>query len=102
MSSKGGFEMLFNRRPFFGMEQAGPMMGPDMFDNCGCKMEPIIEQPIERCVRRDFCHEIQHVCPIHTRIINNHIFRHTYVPHYTCSEENICSNIDQGSCCQFR
>ena len=94
--------MLYGRRPGFGMEQAGPMMDPDMFDGSGCPGNPIVEQPFERCVTRNFWHEVQHVCPIHTRIINNHIFKHTYVPQYTCSEENICSNIDQGSCCQFR
>lgn len=38
-----------------------------------------------------------HVCPIHTRVVNNHIYKHTYVPEYTCSEENVCTNIDE--CC---
>ena len=37
-----------------------------------------------------------HVCPIHTRIINNHIYEHTYRPEYTCSEENTVTNIDPG------
>lgn len=43
-----------------------------------------------------------HICPINTKIINNHIFRHTYQPHYTCSEENVVTNQQCGSCCQFR
>lgn len=43
-----------------------------------------------------------HVCPIHTRIINHHVFKHTYRPQYTCSEENVVSNVQCGSCCQFR
>jgi hypothetical protein len=90
----------------------GSMMPRDDYDNrdfgcprdCGCPREcgcPIIEAPIEKCVRRDICHEVQHVCPIHTKVINNHIYRHTYAPQYTCSEENVVSNIDQGSCCNF-
>ena len=37
-----------------------------------------------------------------TRIINNHIFRHTYQPRYTCCEENVVTNQQCGSCCQFR
>lgn len=37
-----------------------------------------------------------HVCPIHTRVINNHIIEHTYRPEYTCSEENTITNIDPG------
>lgn len=44
----------------------------------------------------------RHVCPIHTRIINHHVYKHTYRPSYTCSEENTVSNIQCGSCCQFR
>ncbi len=56
----------------------------------------------ERCVHRTFVHEVPHVCPIHTRIINHHVYKHTYRPEYTCSEENTVSNIQCGSCCQFR
>ena len=65
-----------------------------MMNQCGC--DPIIEQPIERCVERNICHKVEHVCPIHTRIINNHIIEHTYRPEYTCSEENTVTNIDPG------
>ncbi len=65
-------------------------------NNCGC--DPIVEQPIERCIERNICHKVQHICPIHTKIINNHIYEHTYTPEYTCSEENIVTNIDPGCC----
>ena len=56
----------------------------------------------ERVINRTFVHEVPHVCPIHTRIINHHVYKHTYRPQYTCSEENVCSNVQCGSCCQFR
>ena len=56
----------------------------------------------QRVINRTFVHEVPHTCPIHTRIINHHIFKHVYRPVYTCSEENVCSNIQCGSCCQFR
>ena len=56
----------------------------------------------ERVVQRTFVHEVPHVCPIHTRIINHHVYKHTYRPQYTCSEENTVSNVQCGSCCQFR
>ena len=65
-------------------------------------MGPIIEQGRERCVQRNIIHEVKHICPINTKIINNHIFRHTYEPKYTCSEENIVTNQQCGSCCNFR
>lgn len=68
-----------------------PMMGNGM-------NEPIKE----RVINRTFVHEVPHVCPIHTRIINHHVYKHTYRPMYTCSEENVCSNVQCGSCCQFQ
>ena len=63
---------------------------------------PIVEQGRERVVYRNIYHEVPHVCPINTRIINNHIYRHTYQPRYTCFEENTCTNVQCGSCCQFK
>ena len=56
----------------------------------------------ERVINRTFVHEVPHSCPIHTRIINHHVYKHTYRPVYTCSEENTVSNIQCGSCSQFR
>jgi len=70
--------------------------------NYGMEQSPIIEAGRERCVQRNILHEVKHICPINTRIINNHIYRHTYQPHYTCSEENVVTNQQCGSCCQFR
>ena len=64
--------------------------------------QPIIETPRERCVYRNIYHEVPHVCPINTRIINNHIYRHTYQPRYTCCEENVVTQEQCGSCCQFK
>ena len=63
---------------------------------------PVVEPGRERVVQRNIVHEVKHVCPINTRIINNHIFRHTYQPRYTCCEENVVTNQQCGSCCQFR
>ena len=56
----------------------------------------------ERVINRTFVHEVPHTCPIHTRIINHHVYKHTYRPEYSCCEENVVSNIDNGSCCNFR
>ena len=63
---------------------------------------PIMEPGRERVVQRNIVHEVKHVCPINTRIINNHIYRHTYQPRYTCCEENVVTNQQCGSCCQFK
>jgi len=66
------------------------------------KSVPQNEGVRERVINRTFVHEVPHVCPIHTRIINHHVYKHTYRPAYTCSEENVCSNVQCGSCCQFQ
>lgn len=60
--------------------------------------QPIIEGVQERQVHRTIVHEVPHVCPIRTRIINHHIYKHTYRPEYSCCEENVVSNIGQGCC----
>ncbi len=66
-----------------------------------CCDTPIIEPVINKCVEKEFCHEVKHVCPIHTRVINRHIYNHTYIPKYTCSEENQVVNNDPGCCAGF-
>ena len=65
-------------------------------------MSPIVEPGRERIVNRTFVHEVPHICPINTRIINNHVYKHTYQPRYTCCEENTCTNVQCGSCCCFK
>ena len=65
-------------------------------------MSPVIEPGRERIVNRTFVHEVPHICPINTRIINNHVYKHTYQPRYTCCEENTCTNVQCGSCCCFK
>lgn len=68
----------------------------------GTTQGPVMEPAQERQVHRTFMHEVQHVCPIRTRVINHHVFRHTYRPCYSCCEENVCSQVQCGSCCNFR
>ena len=68
----------------------------------GCLLPPIYECPVERCVHRNIMHEVPHVCPINTKIINHHIYRHTYSPCYTCCEENEVCNIQEGNCNCFK
>lgn len=63
---------------------------------------PVIEPGRERIVNRTFIHNVPHICPINTRIINNHVYKHTYQPRYTCCEENTCTNVQCGSCCCFK
>ena len=62
---------------------------------------PIIEPLKERIVNRTIEHVVPHICPIRTKVINNHVYKHTYQPDYSCCEENVCTNIQCGSCCDF-
>ena len=62
---------------------------------------PIMEPVITNCVEKEFYHEIKHCCPIHTHVINKHIYNHTYTPQYTCSEEDQIINNDPGCCAKF-
>ena len=71
-------------------------------NNC-CRQfsEQVIEPTITKCVQKDFYHEVPHVCPIHTHVVNRHIYNHTYTPKYSCSEENQVINNDCGKCSGF-
>lgn len=64
-------------------------------DQC-CRQQPIMEPTITNCVEKEFYHEVPHCCPIHTHVINKHIYNHTYTPEYSCSEENVVINNDCG------
>lgn len=78
-------------------------------ETCGCNMEympkqtimcsPIQECPQERVCHRYMCYEVPHIMPCNTRIINHHIYKHTYTPCYTTCEEDIVSNVYDRNCC---
>ena len=59
----------------------------------GCNMNPVYECPQERVVNREMCYEVPHIIPINTRVVNHHIYRHTYQPMYTCTMEDTVSNV---------
>lgn len=83
--------MLFGKRNCPNMQQ---------MDQC-CRQQPIMEPVITNCIEKEIYHEVPHCCPIHTRIINKHIYNHTYTPEYSCSEENVVINNDCGGCSGF-
>lgn len=91
--------MLWNKRNC-GCEMQMPQC-PNMCEPV-CDMGPIYEKPIEKCVQKEVVHEVQHICPVNTKVITNHIYKHTYVPQFSCSEEDIVTNMDEGSCCNFQ
>ena len=78
----------------------------NMFENqlpqgCQRQIQEVVEPVINKCVEKVYQHEVPHICPIHTHIINKHIYNHTYTPRYSCSEENQIINNDCGKCSGF-
>lgn len=63
--------------------------------------EQVVEPVINKCVEKMYYHEVPHICPIHTHVVNKHVYNHTYTPRYTCSEENQIINNDCGKCSGF-
>ena len=88
-----------NNNSNFSMNQMD--MNMDTNNMMGSVQGPIIEPGRERVIERNIVHEVKHICPMNTKIINNHIFKHTYEPRYTCCEENTCTNVQCGSCSCF-
>lgn len=68
----------------------------NMMDNQGCA--PVMECPQERVVHREFCYNVPHIIPINTRVINHHVYRHTYQPCYTCTTEDEVCNVYDNKC----
>ncbi len=93
---------MFNKRCCSDMPNQGmmmPQMGMEpMMDSCN---REVVEPTINKCIEREFYHEVPHICPIHTHVVNKHIYKHTYTPQYSCSEENQVCNIDCGGCSGF-
>lgn len=64
-------------------------------NNCENKTCEITDTlcPDVRVCERVIMHDVNHIMPIHTKIINRHVFKHTYTPVYTCEEVSVCENV---------
>lgn len=82
-------------------QPAMPNNGMMGMSGCGCTMPPVQECPQERVCHKEFVHEVPHIVPINTRVINHHIYKHSYTPCYTCCEENVVCNVYDGCPNQF-
>jgi len=80
-------------------QMSSQMMMPN--NQIGTMMSPIIEPMRERVIQRTIVHEVPNVCPTRTRIINNHVFKHTFRQTHSCCSEDKVTNIQCGSCCNF-
>lgn len=82
-----------------------PMNGNMIGTSCampGVVCPPIYECPVENQVHRTIMHEVPHICPVNTTVVNHHVYRHTFTPCYTMNECNTCENVyDPCSCKNF-
>ena len=62
---------------------------------------PVMEPRREGVVHKTIENVVAHVCQVRKRVINHHVYKHTYQPSYTCCEENVCEHVQCGSCCNF-
>jgi len=88
------------------MTYTNSMSMPYMGDCCkealpGVVCPPVYECPQERVCHRTITHEVPHICPCNTRIINHHVYRHSFTPCYSCCEENVVSNVYDGCCGKY-
>ena len=81
------------------MDMGGAQMGMMGETMPGVVCPPVYECPRETVCHRYICHEVPHIQPCNTRIINHHIYRHTYTPTYSCCEENEVQNVYENRCC---
>lgn len=65
----------------------------------GVVCPPVYECPEEKVCHRYICHEVPHIKPCNTKVINHHIYRHTFTPCYSYCEENVVSNVYDRPCC---
>lgn len=73
------------------------MAGGESYPGVVCP--PVYECPQERVCHRYICHEVPHIQPCNTKIVNHHIYKHTFTPCYSCCEENVVSNVYEQNCC---
>ena len=96
---------MYNFNRCMDKEQGGMMNNGNLYSGnmtmSGMECPVVYECPIERVCHREIHHHVPHVCPINTRVINHHIYTHTYTPEYTCCEENEKCDVYEGNCNQF-
>ena len=77
-----------------------PRMGMGCCPSQVMMCPPIMECPQVQCCHRVINYEVPHIIPCHTKVINHHIYKHTYQPCYSYSEEDETSEVYEPRCCK--
>lgn len=99
MNPDGFKDMNMNMNMGMGMGMGMPM-GSACCPGQAMMCPPIYECPQVRCCHRVINYEVPHIIPCHTKVINHHIYRHSYQPTYSYSEEDECSEVYGPNCCR--
>lgn len=83
-------EMQNNNEMWMGKIEQGNC-NPEMVGSM--PVMPVYECPEEKVCHRYICYDVPHIKPCNTKIINHHVYRHTFTPCYTCCEENVVENV---------
>ena len=67
---------------------------------CDCSCPPVCECPQNQVCHRVLNYNVPHIIPMHTTVVNHHIYNHTYTPVYSYSEVDEVENIYQNRCCR--
>lgn len=85
---------------YMNMGEMAPMGGMGCCQPQAMMCPPIMECPQVRCCHRVINYEVPHIIPCHTKMINHHIYKHTYQPCYSYSEEDETSEVYEPRCCR--
>ncbi len=77
-----------NVLPTHNMYECCPNPMPMHYNPCCAK--PTVLKPICKVIHEYDYHNIQHIQPIHTHVVKNHVNIHETVPKYTYSTEDKC------------
>ena len=75
-------------------------MGCGCMNPCDTMCPPICECPQNQVCHRVMNYTVPHIIPMHTTMVNHHIYNHTYTPMYSYSEVDEVENIYQNRCCR--
>ncbi len=100
---------MLNETNMEGMTEAvDPNMTMNQNMEMGCCFDPCMQpmpcEPVYECPQEKVCHryinyEVPHIMPCNTKIINHHVYKHTFKPCYSCCEENVVCNVYGPKCC---
>lgn len=93
-------EMNGNMEMNMGMGMECPMLQMGCCAPQTMMCPPIYECPQVRCCHRVINYEVPHIIPCHTKTITHHVYRHTYQPCFSYSEEDESSEIYEPKCCR--